>query len=105
VEALFNLAWVALSMALFAERCTRKWAIMKAPALPSIAFHLGTLALIAFLQPPEFSLAESLQSPPTLANTGHLFRGAPVQFDHHSPASPVVQDYRKVVVSTPPPYV
>jgi hypothetical protein len=82
MEAFFNLAWVAISFALFAAWCNGKRAEKRNSALPSIAVQLVAVVLLAAILLPVISLTDDLQASPTIADSEHLSRRADIQPTH-----------------------
>ena len=82
MEALFNLAWVALTFALFAMWLAIARTRRKDSLLPSLGVQLIAIAMLAVILLPVISLTDDLQAAPTLAESEHVNRRAdwqPVQ--------------------------
>lgn len=102
VEVLFNLAWVAITFALFAAWCNGKRAKKRNSALPSIAIQLVAVALLAAILLPVISLTDDLQTTPTLADTEHLSRCADIQPTHDQLLHALPVAFAQWVATTPP---
>jgi hypothetical protein len=91
VEAFFNLAWVAITVALFSAWITSGRLRNKRSRLPSVGVQLVAVALLAAILLPVISLTDDLQATPTLADSEHLSRRADIQptHDHLLHALPV----------------
>lgn len=102
MEAFFNLAWVALSFALFAAWLALDRPGKKDSLLPPIGVQLIAIALLVVILLPVISLTDDLQAAPTIAESEHLSRRADTQPGHDQILHPAPAAPAQQIAAVPP---
>lgn len=101
MEALFNLAWVAVTFALFAMWLAITRTRRKDSLLPPVGVQLIAIAMLAVILLPVISLSDDLQAAPTLAESEHLNRRADCQPTQDQLAQPLPVALAQLVAALP----